>query len=696
MSVLRADYFDGRTSAKHAVSVILAAGKLKIVGREVAAEFDARRVRRSLRVADTPRWLYLPGGGACVTTDNDGVDRLTRQRSYERTLLRWESRPVYAGLAAVLAAAAFWLIVDFGLPAAAAMIAARIPLEAEAVLGRETLAGMDRYAMRPSQLPAARQAALRAKLAAMTRAAGEAAPYRLEFRASPGIGANAFALPSGIVVVTDELVRLAKNDGEVLAVLAHELGHLHHRHAMRRLLEASATGLVVAGITGDVASASSLMASAPTVLLQSKYSRDNEREADRYAIEMLRKAGASPRAFGDILARMEAKSRGGGVPAFLSSHPATEERKALAGAAGLDTAAEAAAEVPRLVALDPAQREVLALLEARNYDGLERVLGGYQRAFERDPAASAPLENAYRAFGKAPGSAQAVLEEWTKRSPVSYPAALAKGSFDFYQELEARDAAGIAGTPKENPVAMRAGFERARASLARSLGLTPKPYLSRRLLMALARYSGSRGDEQAQYLEGLKFAPGSVELRLARMTGLEPRWGGSYAEMQAFLEEARPQLTALEAARLAARIPADRALERAAARDWAQALKYYDEAIALDAAADALCGRSRVQTELKRPAEALADAKLALSRTREDRACLQQAVRAAENADDPNEAVAVLSQVLEADPASAAALNQRGFAYEYLGKAELARRDYAAAADLGDPWAQQQLDEKKK
>ena len=62
MSVLQADYFDGKTSLKHPVSVMIAGGRLKIVGRDVNEEFDARGVRRSLRIADTPRWLYLPGG----------------------------------------------------------------------------------------------------------------------------------------------------------------------------------------------------------------------------------------------------------------------------------------------------------------------------------------------------------------------------------------------------------------------------------------------------------------------------------------------------------------------------------------------------------------------------------------------------------------------------------------------------------
>jgi Zn-dependent protease with chaperone function len=291
-------------------------------------------VRRSLRIANTPRWLYLPGGGACVTSDNAAVDRITRERRYERVLHKWESRPAYAALAVALVAGMLWLLVDRGVPVAVERIAEHIPVEAEAALGRETLRALDERMMRKSTLPGSRQNSLRAKFADMARAAGDTTPYRLEFRQS-FIGANAFALPSGIIVVTDDLVRLSRSDGEVLGVLAHELGHVKHRHTMRRLLEGSATALIIAGVTGDVASTTSLAAAAPTVLLQTRYSRDNEREADAYAVQMMRRANVDPAYLARILTRMERTSgaRGTRIPAFLSTHPQTGEREALALAA---------------------------------------------------------------------------------------------------------------------------------------------------------------------------------------------------------------------------------------------------------------------------------------------------------------------------------------------------------------------------
>jgi Zn-dependent protease with chaperone function len=336
MKTLRARYFDGTRSEGQDVTVVLTGSQLKIIGRDVDKSFEARGVRRSLRIADTPRWLYLPGGGTCVTQENDVVDRMTRDRRYERLLHRWESRPAYAALAVALVVLTAWLLVDRGLPLAVEAIAERIPVEAESVLGKETLKGLDGWVMKPSALPPARQAALRAKLERMKGAAGDATPYRLEFRASRILGPNAFALPSGIIVMTDELAALARSDEELLAVLAHEVGHVRHRHTMRRLLEGSATALVIAALTGDLASATSLAASAPALLVQTRYSRDNERQADAFAVDMMRKASIDPRHLGIILARLERQHGGPGLPTFLSTHPNTSDRQAMTGDSDAD------------------------------------------------------------------------------------------------------------------------------------------------------------------------------------------------------------------------------------------------------------------------------------------------------------------------------------------------------------------------
>ena len=137
--------------------------------------------------------------------------------------------------------------------------------------------------------------------------------------------------------MTDELVRLAGHEDEVIAVLAHELGHVHGRHALRSILQHSATVVLIAVATGDLASLSALSATLPTLLLEMKYSRAFEIEADDYAAALLPHLGIAPDRLAAILERLEisamlqrvdSEDSGGDnvLLDYVSTHPATEER----------------------------------------------------------------------------------------------------------------------------------------------------------------------------------------------------------------------------------------------------------------------------------------------------------------------------------------------------------------------------------
>jgi len=704
MSILQARYFDGRNSLEHEVGVLIGGGKLKLVGRDVSAEFEARKVRVAPRLANTPRWIYLPGGGACVFSDNDAVDGFARERRFPRFLHRLESLPAVAAAAVVLVVLSLWLLIDRGVPPAVKYVAEKIPRGAETTLGEETLAALDDQWLHPSKLRPARQQALRGKFAELTRAAGDTGPLRLEFRAAPIVGANAFALPSGIIVVTDELVGLARNDDQVLAVLAHEIGHVHYRHTMRRLLESSATALIIAGVTGDIASTTSLAASAPALLLQTKYSRDYEREADHFAIDLLQQTGISPQNFAAILERLERKhGKRTGLPTFLSSHPPTAEREALARASAGVSAGEEAAdgdsgepderlahlrpERPPLTITDPEQRQIAELLEKRDFAGLERILSSRQLAFESDPKAAPQLERTFETFAKIPRRSEAALNEWVKTAS-SYSARAARGRFRLSRGIEERGGDYFGDTSSEHIEAMQAYFDQALDDLERSLQLSQKPYLSRRYTMAIMLYTGSRDEFKTAYLEALKLAPGSVETRLAYMRSLEPRWGGSYQAMEVFVVESRSAVGMEDVRRLAARIPAYRGFERKRAKDFEQALGYFGSAIQLDPDPYVLCQRAGTLSEYKRYNEAFNDVSRALAKAPEDRHCMEMATWLAGRVDNPAEVIRVMSMVIEVDPNNSQAFNHRGWSHERQRKRDLAFPDYLAAAKLGNAWAQ--------
>jgi Zn-dependent protease with chaperone function len=202
---------------------------------------------------------------------------------------------------------------------------------------------LDRIALAPSKLPEARRQELQTALARLAPQGEARVRYQLLFRDGKRIGANAMALPDGTIIVTDQLVALAAHDEEILAVLAHELGHIDRRHGLRMLIQGSIVAFAVSYYVGDI---SSVAAGLPTLLLQARYSRDHEREADQYGAALLKANGLSPRRLADMLAKLEASHRGkpgsagkagqpaepgkdsesSGVGDYLRSHPATRER----------------------------------------------------------------------------------------------------------------------------------------------------------------------------------------------------------------------------------------------------------------------------------------------------------------------------------------------------------------------------------
>ena len=293
-----------------------------------ARSYRLSELRVASRVGNTLRAIYLPDGGKCETPHNDAVDAILSRRGESRFhgwLHRLESRARYAILFLALSVALVWGGIQFGIPVLAEKAAFALPAGMEQELGTHTLDALDRLAFASSGLSVFEQDRLRQMFAEVAGDLDAEDGYRLEFRSSEKLGANAFALPSGIIVITDDLVRLAVHEQELVAVFAHELGHVVNRHALRSVLQDSAAALLVATLVGDVVSVTSLAAALPTLLLQARYSRAFEIEADRFALDYLHAKGISIQRFADILGRLEDEHEGDDL-GYLSSHPATDER----------------------------------------------------------------------------------------------------------------------------------------------------------------------------------------------------------------------------------------------------------------------------------------------------------------------------------------------------------------------------------
>ena len=138
---------------------------------------------------------------------------------------------------------------------------------------------------------------------------------------------NAFALPGGFVVVYTGLIRAAREPAQLAGVLAHELAHVTERHGMQRIAQSLGVVAAVQLLFGDV---SGLAAIAVQVLREgaiNSYSREQEREADREGVRILRAAQIDPSALADFFALLA--ERQGSTPravAWLGTHPDLHER----------------------------------------------------------------------------------------------------------------------------------------------------------------------------------------------------------------------------------------------------------------------------------------------------------------------------------------------------------------------------------
>ena len=138
---------------------------------------------------------------------------------------------------------------------------------------------------------------------------------------------NAFALPGGSAYYFSALLEQTKSADEFAGVMAHELGHVVYRHGMEGLIASSATGLLVGFVLGDMTNIS-IAAAVGATLIDSRFSRDAEREADRFAAEAAVRLGFDPGALANLLDRVAGDDEMSQSLAFLSTHPLTAERRA--------------------------------------------------------------------------------------------------------------------------------------------------------------------------------------------------------------------------------------------------------------------------------------------------------------------------------------------------------------------------------
>lgn len=333
LNTLTGKFFDGRSPVAAPATLIWSGSMVKVIGATIAKDYPTSALKVSPRIGNAERFVALPDGAQLQCKHHPLLDRLPQEGKTEGLVAWLEQRWQVALLAVVivfggLGAGYFW-----GLPAAAERIAAEVPIEYERQLGDYAINWLDENEFfKASELNEETRAVIASGFATLIRGLPMQAHYRLEFRDAPGLGPNALALPGGMIIVTDQMVNLSKSPEEVLAVLAHEIGHIERRHALRHILHDSVTATVAATLTSDASSLTLAVSGMPVLLAQMKYSREFETEADDYGFALLQRNGISPEHFATLMERLATQrpERTAGASSFLSTHPVTAQRVARA------------------------------------------------------------------------------------------------------------------------------------------------------------------------------------------------------------------------------------------------------------------------------------------------------------------------------------------------------------------------------
>ena len=309
---MQATWFDGKTAGANPVTVSVTGDTLVI--RHTQGEASERRYPVSditwpERTEAGSRVLQLPDGSSLQAEANANWSALAQQAGIqETTIVRWQqsTRMMLVALALVITTAVVGYV--WGVPLVARTALAFVPEWVDKKIGESFMDSFASQMLADSTLEEKEREQIATQFDAMVQdyyrdgSRGKTPGYTLRFHRSK-VGANAFALPGGFIVMTDELVRMAEgNTDMVLGVLAHELSHVTERHAMKMLSQTLLIGTIAAVVLGDYGD---LVATVPLVLGQTAYSRDFEREADEHAISMLLDAGKSPTVLAEFFRRLD-------------------------------------------------------------------------------------------------------------------------------------------------------------------------------------------------------------------------------------------------------------------------------------------------------------------------------------------------------------------------------------------------------
>src|SRR2546427_1375520 len=331
-SAFTGHYLDGRSAARRQASIRLTPTGLEIRLEGGASLWWPLREVRQTQGFYAGEQIRLERGGPLPETllvDDPGflgalhaaAPAIGRRFHDPR---RRRARVLFTIVAAVTAVAAGSVLYVWGIPAAAGLLAARVPVAWEERLGQAAVNQLTASRRRCVDLE--RDAAIGAIVKRLLDPVPRV-PYTFRVTVLDDRTVNAFAVPGGQIVLLRGLVERSQTPEELAGVLAHEIQHVLKRHATRLLLQHASTGLMLVAVSGDLTGVMAYGIESARVLGTLSYSRGLESEADGEGVRMLLAADVDPAGMIDFFEKLRATE--GNLPSatrYVTSHPLAADR----------------------------------------------------------------------------------------------------------------------------------------------------------------------------------------------------------------------------------------------------------------------------------------------------------------------------------------------------------------------------------
>jgi Zn-dependent protease with chaperone function len=315
-------YYDGRSALKHDARVAFAPGGLEIRYSAEVETWPYALIRRR-RIGETAHFERADATARLILPDPVFLAELrARCPALDKGYGAKKRNLAIAGATLAVAAVGFGTAQFF--PAVAARL---MPVSWEERLGSQ-MVEMASMIFTRSREPrfcddAPGIAALDALMANLGR--GFKTSYTIRLRVLDSSIVNAFAAPGGQLILMRGMIDFAETPEELAGVLAHEIGHVVHRHPTEGMFRRLNEGMLLDFLSGG-ASSGAAAAGLANALIGASYSRDAEKQADTTALDLLERASISPIGTAAFFDRLVTEKKDTGTGSILASHPASAER----------------------------------------------------------------------------------------------------------------------------------------------------------------------------------------------------------------------------------------------------------------------------------------------------------------------------------------------------------------------------------